>query len=129
MKRINRMLLMSLLTLSCTSCNTEKEVADYQVIPLPQEISLTSEEKPFTLNAGTLIAYPNNNLLLKKNAEFLSEYLQETLGYTLEVKEVTPDTDVKNRTGSILWYPNIKKIHPRCEQGEDGSITGRMYQR
>ena len=96
MKRINRMLLMSLLTLSCTSCNTEKEVADYQVIPLPQEISLTSEEKPFTLNAGTLIAYPNNNLLLKKNAEFLSEYLQETLGYTLEVKEVTPDTDVNN---------------------------------
>ncbi|WP_195349029.1 glycoside hydrolase family 20 protein [Bacteroides nordii] len=107
MKRINRMLFIGFFTLICISCNTEKEVADYQVIPLPQEISLTSEEKPFTLNTGTLIAYPNNNLLLKKNAEFLSEYLQETLGYTLEVKEVTPDTDVNN-TITLGLNPTIE---------------------
>lgn len=96
MKKVNYTLFISILVLICTSCNNEKEVANYQVIPLPQEVNLALDEKPFTLNTGTLIAYPNNNFLLKKNAEFLSEYLQETLGYRLEVKEVTPNTNVNN---------------------------------
>lgn len=33
---------------------------------------------------------------MKKNAEFLSEYFQEALGYPLEVKGVTPGTNVNN---------------------------------
>lgn len=107
MKKVNRMLFASILALICTSCNNGKEVANYQVIPLPQEVNLVSNEKPFILNTGTLITYPQNNLLLKKNAEFLSEYLQEALGYTLEVKTVTSGTKVNNAIALGL-NPNIE---------------------
>ena len=64
MRKLNHALLASALALACASCTAEKE-ANYQVIPLPQEVSLT-QGNPFKLNENVLIAYPENNALLQR---------------------------------------------------------------
>ena len=51
----------------------------------PQEVVLT-QEKPFLLNKNVSITYPEGNLLLKRNAEFLSGYIRQATGYTPPVK-------------------------------------------
>ena len=48
----------AILTLS--SCQKQIETADYQVVPLPKEISLT-DEKPFVLDKNTVIGYMGGN--------------------------------------------------------------------
>ena len=63
MKKLNHALLAGAFALACASCTAEKE-ANYQVIPLPQEVSLT-QGNPFKLNENVLIAYPENNALLQ----------------------------------------------------------------
>ena len=40
------------------SCNTEVKEANYQIIPLPQEISVMDQAAPFILSNGTKIMYP-----------------------------------------------------------------------
>ena len=94
MKKLNHALLAGALALVCTSCNKEQE-ANYQVIPLPQEVSLT-QEKPFWLDGDILIAYPENNALLQRNAEFLSEYIRQSTGYAPKTKVIAAGEQVKN---------------------------------
>lgn len=53
--------------------------ADYQVVPLPQNISLT-EKSPFTLSSSTRIAYAEGNEEMERNARFLQEYIQKNTG-------------------------------------------------
>ena len=48
--------------------------ANYQVIPLPQEV-ITSEGQPFKLSSATKVVYPEGNDLMARNAEFLGDYL------------------------------------------------------
>ena len=78
MRKLTHMLLAGTLILACSSCGVET-TANYQVIPLPQEVAL-SQESPFNLNDGTIIAYPEHNELLKRNAEFLAEYISQSTG-------------------------------------------------
>ena len=94
MRKLNHALLASALALACASCTAEKE-ANYQVIPLPQEVSLT-QENPFKLNENVLIAYPENNALLQRNAEFLSEYIQQATNYAPKTKAIAAGEQVKN---------------------------------
>lgn len=94
MRKLNHALLAGALALACASCTAEKE-ANYQVIPLPQEVSLT-QGNPFKLNENVLIAYPENNALLQRNAEFLSEYIQQATNYALKTKAIAAGEQVKN---------------------------------
>lgn len=94
MKKLNHALLAGALALVCASCGTEQE-ANYQVIPLPQEVSLT-QGNPFKLNGNVLIAYPENNALLQRNAEFLSEYIRQSTGYASKTKAIAAGEQVKN---------------------------------
>lgn len=94
MRKLNHALLTGALALACASCTAEKE-ANYQVIPLPQEVSLT-QENPFKLNENVLIAYPENNALLQRNAEFLSEYIQQATNYAPKTKAIAAGEQVKN---------------------------------
>ena len=94
MRKLNHALLAGALALACASCTAEKE-ANYQVIPLPQEVSLT-QENPFKLNENVLIAYPENNALLQRNAEFLSEYIQQATNYAPKTKAIVAGEQVKN---------------------------------
>lgn len=94
MRKLNHALLAGALALACASCTAEKE-ANYQIIPLPQEVSLT-QESPFKLNENVLIAYPENNALLQRNAEFLSEYIRQATNYAPKTKAVAAGEQVKN---------------------------------
>ena len=113
MRKLTHMLLAGTLVLACSSCGVET-TANYQVIPLPQEVAL-SQESPFNLNAGTIIAYPENNELLKRNAEFLAEYISQSTGHTLQTEALAPgseapkgaitlglDPAIRNREGYVL---------------------------
>lgn len=110
--KLNHVLLAGVVALACSSCQTEKK-ADYQIIPLPQEVVLT-QEKPFLLNKNVSITYPEGNLLLKRNAEFLSGYIRQATGYTPPVKGLKDgetakhainlglDADIANKEGYVL---------------------------
>lgn len=69
----------SALLASCTG-RTEV-VANYDVIPLPQEIVYNQEEPEyFKLDNSTVISYPANDSVMQRNAEFLTQYLKELTG-------------------------------------------------
>ncbi len=57
--------------------------ANYNVIPLPQEVSLTAKA-PFVLNAATLIVYPEGNADMQRNADFLAGYINDNTGLQLQ---------------------------------------------
>ena len=64
--------------------------ANYQIIPLPQEIS-NVEGQPFMLTSATKVVYPEGNEMMKRNAEFLSEYLHISMGIVLEATSTATD--------------------------------------
>lgn len=57
-------------------------VADYNVVPLPQSVTLVEGES-FMMESGMTVAYPEGNEDMKRNAEFLCEYVSETTGVRL----------------------------------------------
>lgn len=67
------------LFLSCEGGNKETKEADYQVVPLPNEI-ITTEGTPFTLSKTTKIVFPDGNKKMQRNAEFLAEFLKISTG-------------------------------------------------
>lgn len=58
--------------------------ADYNVVPLPQSITLADAE-PFVIEDGVTVTYPAGDENLKRNAEFLAEYVAFTNGIRLKV--------------------------------------------
>ena len=70
------------------SCQSSRQEANYQIIPLPQEISVTQGE-PFVLNNGVKILYPQGNEKMQRNAEFLADYLKTATGKTFQVEAGT----------------------------------------
>lgn len=78
-------LMLSGLLLSCTAVQKE---ADYQIIPLPQNI-VPSEGASFTLNGKVQILYPEGNAKMERNARFLAEYLKDATGKDFAVKAGT----------------------------------------
>ena len=82
-----------IVTLSLFSCQKSMQTADYQVVPLPKEISLT-DEKPFILDKNTVITYSESQEDMLKEAGFLADYFEDILGYRLNV--ICTDDEVKN---------------------------------
>ncbi len=67
------------------SCSSNVKEADYNVVPLPMEVTL-GQGTGFTLAEGTKIMFPEGNEKMQRNAEFLAEYLKEQTGKTLTVE-------------------------------------------
>lgn len=75
-----------LTTLLCASvCSGFAADANYQdVVPLPLSITM-QKGKAFTLTATTPIVYTGTDTKMQKNAEFLSEYVEQLTGLKLTV--------------------------------------------
>ena len=69
----------------------DNRVADYNVIPLPQEVTLT-QKGAFVLTGATPIVYPEGDEQLKKDALFLSDYIADVTALRL----TTTSAKVKN---------------------------------
>lgn len=67
--------------LLATSC-AEPGQANFNVIPTPMEVTELQGEG-FNLNAKTVICYPAEDALLKRNAEFLAQYVEQQTGIKL----------------------------------------------
>ena len=75
----------AILTLS--SCQKQIETADYQVVPLPKEISLT-DKKPFILDKNTVIECQKD---LQKEADFLADYIEDIYGFRPRIMDAEND--------------------------------------
>ena len=100
------------------SCQTSVQQADYQVVPLPQEI-VTSQESPFMLKSGVKILYPQDNEKMKRNAEFLAGYLKTATGKTFAVEA---GTDGKNAILLSLGLENENPEAYRLTVSADGVV-------
>lgn len=58
--------------------------ADYNVVPLPNSVTMTGDE-PFELTPSTTVAYPERNKDMERNAQFLARYVNDATGMTLSV--------------------------------------------
>ncbi len=67
----------------------EVNKASYDVVPLPKHTKLTSGE-PFVLSSSVKIVYPTASEKMRKNAEFLAEYLYQLVGYKPATTTVKP---------------------------------------
>ena len=102
-------LIFSLVTLCLMACKGTEPVIHYEVIPLPQSISYT-HQKPFELDAQTVITYPQGDALLQRNAQFLASYLKEITGLTLSTE---PNV---NRGKVIRLKTDLKKPNQEAYQ-------------
>lgn len=91
------------------SCQSEQKVADYQVIPLPQEIT-TAQGTPFVLDGSVKILYPEGNEKMQKNALYLAEYLKKATG-----KDFTIQTGTEGK-GAILLTLGLEAENPEAYQ-------------
>ena len=88
-KIMKKLYLLCLVTLLCAACTQQLPEASYDIIPLPKEVQLT-EEKPFVLQQSTTVYYEEG---LQREAELLSEYMNDIMGYSLDLKEYQDQPD------------------------------------
>ena len=69
-------------TLALCMCllGANAQVADYNVVPLPQNVT-AQKGKAFALTPQTTIVYSGNDEAMKDNANFLAEYIQVITGF------------------------------------------------
>ncbi|HHV86763.1 MAG TPA: family 20 glycosylhydrolase [Petrimonas sp.] len=78
---------------SCSQKGSKnRELANYEVIPLPSEIA-TSAGNPFVLSPSVKIVFPEGNEKMQRNAEFLAEFLETSTGIKPDITSVTPDNN------------------------------------
>lgn len=83
--------------------------ANYQVIPLPQNI-IEKSGIGFDLNASTVIAYSKDNVKQKQIAECLAEYIKFSTGLSLKL------TDNNSKTNAIVLQTGYKGEKPDSYQ-------------
>ncbi|MDE5555062.1 MAG: family 20 glycosylhydrolase [Muribaculaceae bacterium] len=92
-----------------SSCSHKEDVtANYRVIPLPQTIVDNSDSDDFVLSESTVITYPKGDEAMKRNAQFLSEYLAELTGQNLRI------TDVPTDNNAIVLQSNLDNDNPEA---------------
>ncbi len=92
MGKIKRILGIAAIAGLLSSCSTtgpqrigsRTNQASYNVIPAPQSVS-TPQAEGFTLKNNTKIIYRAGNAKMKRNAEFLSEYIKTSTGKSLQI--------------------------------------------
>ncbi len=88
MKKLSIAFFAALLLVACSKQHLPQ--ANYDVIPQPKEVRLSEDEKAFTLQEKTIVYYENG---LQREAQFLSEYVNDIMGYALKVLEYQGQPD------------------------------------
>ena len=88
MKKLSIAFFAALLLVACSKQQLPQ--ANYDVIPQPKEVRLSEDEKAFTLQEKTIVYYENG---LQREAQFLSEYVNDIMGYALKVLEYQGQPD------------------------------------
>lgn len=91
MNKITMLAMSAGLVLASCGSNAPRQ-ADYEVIPLPQEIS-PAGDNGFLLSESTVISYPQGNDGLKHNADILASYIKALTGFEPAITVDTPDAD------------------------------------
>lgn len=106
---------------SCSSGTVQK--ADYQVIPLPQQITAV-QGADFRLDKGVKILYPENNTKMQKNAAFLADYVGQMTGLKLQTAAGT----AADGKGNVVLALGLASENPeayRLKVTADGvTVTG-----
>lgn len=90
------------------SCESKAPViADYEVVPIPAEIT-TVQEAPFVMKNGTTIYYTVGNEKMRRNAEFLASYVEGQTGIRLNVQEGSDGQE------GILLQLGLEKENPEA---------------
>lgn len=93
MRRIYKLLSLLVFAALFVSCDARQEKsADYNVVPLPAEITL-SEGSNFNLKPSTKIVYTEGNEKMQRNAEFLADFLQLSVGIKPAITTTMADAD------------------------------------
>lgn len=114
MKRTLKVAGLLVLTGLIASCKSEQKLADYQVIPLPQEITVL-QNNPFILGGDVKIIYPEGNEKMHKNALFLAEYLKKATG-----KDFAIGTGTEGKNAIVLQL-GMQSENPEAYQLKVGS--------
>ena len=81
---MKKLSLLCIATIILSACDKQQlPQASYDIIPQPKEMRL-NEEKPFQLSQKTIVYYEAS---LQREAQFLSEYVNDILHYGLNMKE------------------------------------------
>ncbi len=127
MKSIHRILGTLLLSGALlVSCSGSMPKADYEVIPLPQQITEKSGSG-FTLDETVKILFPEGNDAMARNAAFLSEYVAQMTGLQLQA-EAAATVDAGAANGHIALTLGLDPEKPeayRLTVGKEGvTIVG-----
>lgn len=87
--------LVCILSFALFALSVAGQTADWRVIPLPREITL-SGGNGFLITPSTTIAYPEGNIELERCAAFLADYICTATGMQLRL------TDAQTRTNAIV---------------------------
>lgn len=129
MKSLLKPLVIITATCWALSCSGVETVANYNVIPIPQEIKLT-DNKEFSLNNDVRIVYPEGNKAMKRNALYLAEYLKKITGNDYATKA---DTDTHGNIVLQLHENNESpesytlKVNSDCIVIDGASEAGVFY--
>lgn len=72
--------IIGIMALVLSSCQNDLGTADYRVVPLPKEIKIETTDS-FVLDKHKRITYPKSHEELRKEAEFLADYIEDILGF------------------------------------------------
>jgi hexosaminidase len=122
--------LISVLLLGATvvsGCCREVATADYNVVPLPREIELRLGE-PVRVSSNTAIVYTQGDDTLRRTAEFLAGYIEQSTG----VKLKTTDKPHQGNAIELHVVPGIAEsytltVGPKGVVIEGGDRAGVFY--
>ena len=89
-KRILAVAVIAACSWAVTSAKTI--TGNLNVVPQPYSVIQDLEAAPFVINKSTVIAYPEGNAVMQRNAEFLASYIAKSCGFA---PRVAPESKAK----------------------------------
>lgn len=114
--------------IALSSCSERPAVeASYDVIPLPQKVTLDSAEKAFKLNPRTRIVATDSAQQI--NAQLFAEYISSLTGFTPKIVSNTPASDYIHLTTDPAESADAYTINVTADSVvvSGGSVSGTFY--